>query len=358
MSVNRRTCASVLRLTLGLIVSLSLGTLRCVSAQKNPKSDQHLQGRGQQVGNGKVELLHVAGNVYMIAGAGANITVQVGDENAIVVDAGFLQMSDEVLTAIRSVTEKPILFIIDTSADQDHVGGNGNLSKAGLALPDSSDSPRRQSDGSLPPGASIIAHINVLNRMSAPTGKEAAFPSVLWPTDTYDTDDWKLYNSESVFVYHPHNAHTDGDSYVLFRRSDVVSTGDILNLKSYPVIKTDQGGSINGLIDALNQIIDILEPARNEEGGTYVIPGHGRIGDRNDVANYRDMVTIIRGRIQYLMNNGMTIEQVKAAKTTLDYDGLYGATTGPWTTDMFVEAIYQELSKSTTQRAHKVDADR
>ncbi len=147
-------------------------------------------------------------------------------------------------------------------------------------------------------GASIIAHINVLNRMSAPTGKQSPFPSALWPTDTYETEYWRLYNGEGVFIYHPPNAHTDGDSYVLFRRSDVVSTGDIFTLASYPVIKADQGGSINGLIDALNQIIELLEPKENEEGGTYVIPGHGHICDRHDVVNYRDMVTIIRDRIQ------------------------------------------------------------
>src|ERR1700690_2932090 len=181
--------------------------------------------------------------------------------------------------------------------------------------------------------------------MSAPTGKVAAFPQGLWPTDTYETENWKLYNGEGVFIYHPLNAHTDGDSYVLFRRSDVVSTGDILTLESYPVVKAERGGSINGLVDALNQIIELLEPKENEEGATYVIPGHGRICDRNDVVNYRDMVTIIRGRIQALINKGMTLEQVKAAKPTVDYDGLYGATAGPWTTDMFVEAVYRDLGK-------------
>ena len=186
--------------------------------------------------------------------------------------------------------------------------------------------------------------------MSAPTGKESAFPQAPGPRDTYETDEWKLYNGEGVFIYHPPNAHTDGDSYVLFRKSDVISAGDILTLDSYPVIKADQGGSINGVISALNQIIALLEPKENEEGGTYVIPGHGHICDRHDVVDYRDMVTIIRGRIQNLVNKGMTLDQVKAAKTTVDYDGLYGATTGPWTTDMFVAAIYQELSKNKTER--------
>jgi len=161
-----------------------------------------------------------------------------------------------------------------------------------------------------------------------------------------------------IYIYHPPNAHTDGDSIVFFRSSDVVSTGDIFTLASYPVIKADQGGSINGLIDALNQIIGLLIPRENEEGGTYVIPGHGHIGDRHDVVNYRDMVTIIRGRIQNLINKGMTLEQVKAAKTTFDYDRLYGATSGPWTTDMFVEAVYRDLSKSKNQEEQKVGEGR
>jgi len=297
----------------------------------------------------------------MISGAGANITVQVGDE-VIVVDSGLPQRSDEVLAAIRSVTDKHILFIINTSADEDHTGGNENLSKAGWALPFTARSPfQKQGEERfiMAPGASIIAHYNALERMSAPTGKKPPVPSALWPTDTYDTRYWRLYNDEGVFIYHPPNAHTDGDSYVFFRKSDVVSVGDILTLASYPLIKADQGGSIDGVIAALNQIIEFLQPKATEEGGTYVIPGHGHICDRHDVVDYRDMVTIIRGRIQYYIKQGMTLEQVKAAKPTLDYDGLYGSTTGPWTSDMFVEAIYRELSnKSKSQNEQKVGGGR
>ena len=327
-------------------------TARGVHAQEN----QGAGLPGQVVRHRKVEMLHVQGNVYMIAGAGANITVQVGPQFVIVVDSGVAQASDEVLAAIRSVTDKHILFVIDTSADADHTGGNESLSKAGWALPNSSLNPIESgSKGglNLPPGASIIAHINVLNRMSEPAGKEPALPQGLWPSDTYETRYWRLYNGEGVFLYHPPNAHSDGDSYVFFRKSDVVSTGDIFSMTNYPVIKADQGGSINGLIDALNQIIEILEPEDNEEGGTYVIPGHGRICDRNDMVNYRDMATIIRGRIQALIKKGMTLDQVKAAKPTLDYDGLYGATTGPWTTDMFIEAVYQQLSKGKSSQEQK-----
>jgi glyoxylase-like metal-dependent hydrolase (beta-lactamase superfamily II) len=346
MTTALRTCADSLRLALVLIVIMFFGTVRRVSAQQSPNS----RSEDQKGDKAQVEVLHLQGNVYMIAGAGANITVEVGDLVTIVVDSGVPQKSDEVLAAIRSITDKHILFIINTSADPDHTGGNDALSKAGWALPDAGLNPLRQSDGSLPPGASIIAHVNVLNRMSAPAGKEPPAPSARWPSDTYETEDWKLYNGEGVFIYHPPNAHTDGDTYVLFRKSDVVSVGDIFTLASYPVIRADQGGSIDGLIHALNDIIALLEPKENEEGGTYVIPGHGHICDRHDVVNYRDMVTIIRGRIQNLVNKGMTLEQVKAAKTTIDYDGLYGATTGPWTTDMFVEAIYNDLSSGKSQQ--------
>jgi glyoxylase-like metal-dependent hydrolase (beta-lactamase superfamily II) len=302
----------------------------------------------------------VQGNVYVIYGAGANITVQVGDQVVIVVDSGISQRSDEVLAAIRSVTDKHILFIINTSADEDHTGGNENLSKTGWALPNSARSPIQQGESRfrMIPGASIIAHYNVLRRMSE--RKDPPVPSALWPTDSYDTRYWRLYNDEGVFIYHPPNAHTDGDSYVFFRKSDVVSVGDILTLASYPLIKADQGGSIDGVIAALNQIIEILEPKENEESGTYVIPGYGHICDRHDVVDYRDMVTIIRGRIQYFIKQGMTLEEVKAAKPTLDYDGLYGATTGPWTTDMFVEAVYRELSntKSKAQEEQKLGGGR
>ena len=361
MKMNYRKHARAFAVSVVLIGLALTGANYTVFAQENENGSREAPGRDQKIGHGKVELLHVQGNVYMIAGAGANITVQVGPQFVIVVDSGLPQMSDEVLAAIRGLTDKHILFVIDTSADADHTGGNANLSKAGWALPNSSLNPLDTgSKGglTLPSGASIIGHINVLNRMSDSSGKGSPIPTDLWPSDTYETRYWRLYNGEGVFMYHPQNAHSDGDTYVLFRKSDVVSTGDIFTLATYPLIKADQGGSITGVIDALNQIIEILEPEDNEEGGTYVIPGHGRICDRNDVVNYRDMATIVRGRIQALIKKGMTLEQVKAATPTLDYDGLYGTTKGPWTTDMFVEAVYKELSKGKTQQEQKVSGGR
>lgn len=356
MKKNVRICRKSLPMV--LMLSFWFVGVRPVSGWEDQNGRQAGVERSQQDrmgGSGKVELLHVQGNVYMIAGAGANITVQVGSQFVIVVDSGVSQKSDEVLAAIRSVTEKHIFFIINTSADEDHTGGNENLSRAGWALPSVSLSLENGAQVGLPSGASIIAHINVLNRMSAQSGKVSQVPSGRWPTDTYDTEDWELYNGEETYIYHPTSAHTDGDSYVLFRRSGVVSTGDIFTLASYPVIQADRGGSIDGLIGALNRIIELLVPENGEEGGTYVIPGHGRICDRNDVVNYRDMVTIIRDQIQAFIDKGMTLKQVKEARPSLEYDGLYGATSGPWTTDMFVEAIYRELSKGKRNNREEGD---
>ena len=284
----------------------------------------------------EVHLLHVQGRVYMLVGAGANITVQVGDEAIILVDAGLAPMSEQVISAIRTLSGKPIEFIINTSADEDHVGGNHNLAKVGRF---SSGLPGEET------GASVVAHLAVLDRMSAADGKQPPVSLELWPTDTYDNDRWELFNDEAVIIEHPHAAHTDGDSIVFFRRSDVVSAGDIFTSDHYPVIESQKGGTINGEIDALNQIIDLMVPQENEEGGTYVIPGHGRLCDRTDIVNYRDMVTIIRDRVADLVKKGRTLEQVKASKPTLDYDGIYGAETGPWTTQTFITAVYNDLNR-------------
>jgi glyoxylase-like metal-dependent hydrolase (beta-lactamase superfamily II) len=293
--------------------------------------------------NGKVELLHVQGNVYMISGAGANIAVQIGDRSVMVVNTGLAQASDKVIAAIRALTDKPIFFIVSTSADNDDTGGNANLAKAGVTLANAfGEAPGTIEGVEVSAGAAIFAQSNVLDRMSSSAGQKASLP-----TDTYDTDDWRLYNGESIYLFHAPNAHTDGDTIVLFRGSDVLSTGNLFYpLISYPIIDRKSGGSIDGLINGLNQIIELLVAKEDEEGGTYVIPGYGPISDRNDVVTYRDMVTVIRARISAMVKEGMTLEQVKAAKPTLDYDGIgnYGATK-----DLFVESVYQDLKGKKTR---------
>jgi cyclase len=243
------------------------------------------------------------------------------------------------------LSPKAIEFIIDTSEDEDHTGGNANIAKAGHFNSGLNGEPGE---------ASIISHLSLLDRMIAPPkAGETSIPQDMRPTDTYDNDDWALFNDEAVILEHPHAAHTDGDSIVFFRRSDVISAGDIFTPDRYPMIELAKGGSINGEIDALNRILDIMVPQANEEGGTYVIPGHGRLCDRAVVTDYRDMATIVRDRIEDLVKKGKTLEQVKAAKPTLDYDGLYGPNTGPWTTDMFVDAVYRDLGKAKDPRGQK-----
>jgi len=285
-----------------------------------------------------IQLLSVQGRVHMLVGAGANIAVQVGDDAVVLVDSGLPQMSPQALAAIRSLSQKPIEFIINTSIDSDHTGGNHNLSQAGHYISGMNGET---------PGASIIAQIAILDRMTATNpaaaNKDTAAPQDLWPTDTYDNDRWALYNDEPIVLEHPHAAHTDGDTLVFFRRSDVIATGDIFTPDRYPMIDLAKGGSINGEIDALNRLIELMVPRADEEGGTYVVPGHGRICDRNAVTNYRDMVTIVRDRIADDIKKGMSLAQVAAAKPTLDYDGIYDTTPGGWTAQNFIAAVYVSL---------------
>ena len=268
---------------------------------------------------GDTEVLHVQGNVYMIAGAGGNIAVQVGDDGVLLVDTGLSQSIEKVTAAIRQLSTKPIRFIVNTNARPDHTGGNERFAKAGSKMGGG-----LLVGGYAGDGAMVIAHEAVLKTMSAPTGKTAPVPSSAWPTDAYPGESKEIYsNDEGLEVLHPGPANTDGDSIVYFRRSDVVVTGDVFSMTSYPVIDAEKGGSFSGVLAALNRVIDLTIPKDWQEGGTMVIPGHGRIADEADVVEYRDMITIVRDRIQDMINRGMTVEQVKAARPTRDYDGRY-----------------------------------
>lgn len=296
----------------------------------------------------ELEVLPIRQNVYMIAGAGANITVQFGSDGAVVVDAGALANADAVVAAIRKLTAQPIRYVIDTSADLDHVAGNEKVARAGRTLFQTSNP---LGEGMTNGGAAaILSAERVLTRMSAPTGQTSPFPTAAWPTETYDQKRKYMYlNGEGIEVLHLPAAHTDGDSVVFFRRSDVVATGDVFDLTRFPVIDLARGGSVQGEIDALNRIVELAIPSVplvSQEGGTYVVPGHGRLCDQQEVADYRDMVTIVRDRIQDSINKGMTLAQVKASNPTAGYNPRFGAQTGPWTTSMFVEAVYNDLKKA------------
>jgi cyclase len=291
--------------------------------------------------NIEIHVLPVRKNIYMLVGGGGNTTVQVGDDGVLVVDTKLAAAAEKLLATIKSISDAPIRYIINTHYHPDHVGGNAVIRAAGSTIAGGNVA------GDLPDageGAAIIAHENVLNRLSAPTGETAAAPPEAWPTDTYFTDEKKLYfNGEGIEILHPANAHTDGDSIVWFRASDVISTGDVFVTTSYPIIDVAAGGTINGEIGALNQILDIIIPVYGEEGGTLVIPGHGRLCDMRDVVDYREMVTIIRDRIQKMIKMGMSLDEVKKAGPTRDYDPRYGSTSGFWTTDKFIDAVYNTL---------------
>jgi cyclase len=276
---------------------------------------------------GEIQTVPVQGNVYLLAGTGANITAQVGNDGVVLVDTSSEQLAPKVLAAIRKLSDKPIFWIVNTAVDADHVGGND-------ALPKLANAAVRQN-------VRIIAHENVVNRMSAaPRGAEPIVPDKLWPNDEYYLPQKDFsFNGEAIVVYHMPAAHTDGDSIVLFRSSNVLSVGDIFTPGRYPVIDLQNGGSVQGLISALNRILQLTVPLKYQEGGTYVVSGHGRICDEADVVEYRDMVTIIRDRVQDLIKKGMTLDQVKAARPTRDYDAEYG---GP--NDAFLEAVYRSLN--------------
>jgi glyoxylase-like metal-dependent hydrolase (beta-lactamase superfamily II) len=291
-----------------------------------------------------IRALPVRDNIYMIVGAGANITVQTGDEGVLVVDSGSGAATNErVLGLIRQLSTKPIHYIINTSFHNDHTGGNVAL-HATVPAGRGGRGGNGVGGGVGRAGIPIVAHENVLARMSAPTGKTSPTPSDAWPTQTFHTLHEDMYfNGESIQVLHVPAAITDGDSMVYFRRSDVVSAGDMFLTTTYPVIDVKSGGTINGVIDGLNQLLEITIPKEKQEGGTMVIPGRGRICDEADVVEYRDMLTIVRDRIQDAIKKGRTLEQIQSAGLTKDYDPRYGSKSGPWTTAMFIEAAYQSL---------------
>jgi cyclase len=297
-----------------------------------------------------LDVVQIRPNFYVIGGAGGNIVMQTGPEGVILVDSGSTENADKVLASIRRVTELPIRYIINTSMDADHVGGNDRLARAGLSiLPGAVAAGAGLNDDLVSNSgrASVLAHENVLTRMTAATGPQA-LPLPFWPTKTFAFHQYSMYlNGEGIQVIHMPAAHTDGDTIVFFRRGDVIATGDIIDTTRWPVIDTKRGGTIQGVLDALNRLMDmsILNvPLQWQADRTFLVPGHGNVYDKLDLLEYRDAVTVVRDRIQALIDEKKTLAQVKTANPTLGYRSQYGTDTGPWTTDMFVETIFNELA--------------
>jgi glyoxylase-like metal-dependent hydrolase (beta-lactamase superfamily II) len=299
-------------------------------------------------GGVQIHTWHAGKNVYLLVpdDGSANAAVQIGAEGVLMVDTMTDELVPKMMAEIRKLTSLPVRYIVNTTLDPDHTLGNVAMVASGVR----SAQPRPLGAPGL---ATIIAHENVNIRMVNP---DPGFPAVRadgWPNDAYFNARRDFgFNGEAVQVIHEPKAHTDGDSIVHFRGSDVIVAGDVFLTTTYPVIDFKHGGTLQGIIDAANHIIDIAVPEDHEEGGTMIIPGHGRMCDEADVDEYRNMLTIIRDRIADLKKKGQTLAQVKAARPTRDYDRRYGANTGRWTTDMFVEAAYNTIQIESDSQAN------
>ena len=306
--------------------------------------------------DGEIHVLPIRENVYMLVGDNGNIVVQTGEQGVFVVDTGEGKLADKVIAAIRQLARKPIQFIANTSAHAEHVGGNAKISAAGadLSLPGSFFAGQGGTLGTLTglfaqigSTATMIAHNNVSVRMQA-----ANSPANMIPPDTFLEDRRrKFYNGEAVEMFYQPNAVTDGDSIVHFRKADVIVAGDVFTTTRYPVIDPKNGGSVQGEIKALNDILNRTVFEHEEDGGTMIVPGHGYLSNEHEVLEYRDMVVIVRDRVKAMIDAGATLAQVRSARLTADYDTRYGANTGPWTTAMFVEAVYNTLKPAPTNRS-------
>jgi hypothetical protein len=360
--------------------SANAASLKVPSSRTAVSPDKKIADQSPK--DGQVHVLPVQGNIYMLVADGTNITASIGAQGVLLVNTGSAQMTEKLQAAVNQLDSavaaapttnncagpncpgiaygwsspfintiigsptppKPLRYIINTSDAAENIGGNEKFATSGFF-------PRGGGLGGatgVSRTASVVAHENVLNRMTASAGKPGAIPERAWPTDTYFDELFKLpeyFNGEAVIVYHEPAANTDADSIVFFRHSEVISAGNIFSTVNYPMIDLEKGGSINGVINGLNHILDLAVAEYRSQGGTWIIPSHGRLSDTGDVASYRNMLVMIRDRVQDMLKKGMTLEQVKAARPTMDFDGRYGSNTGSWTTAMFVEAVYRSLKE-------------
>lgn len=318
--MTRQTAAALASLTLGAVLW----------------SGAHAQ---QDFSDVEIQTIEVTDGIFMLVGAGGNVTVQVGEDGVFVVDTQFAPLSGRIIDAIEDLSDEPIRYIVNTHHHPDHVGGNADLRQAGDTVSGGNMQGAISDAGE---GAQIIAHENALFRLSGMEDDEA-IPSEGWPTNTYFTDEKQIhYNGEGIRIMHFPSAHTDGDSVIFFRQSDVIAAGDIFSTESYPVIDLEAGGSYAGIVEGLNRLVDMIIPVYGQDGGTQVVPGHGRLSGLGDVLDFREMVFVVRDRINAMIDEGMTLEQVQAAQPTYDYDPVYGD--GFLTPEEFVEAAFRSLS--------------
>jgi glyoxylase-like metal-dependent hydrolase (beta-lactamase superfamily II) len=352
---NRNRCSLLAGLGASVAVLAFAATPAAAQSSRQPALQDQLDyvaQHGEQTGKftivplrplvqvrGQEGVVTTQNGIYVIQGPDGNSTVQIGPEGAVVVDAQTKANTPELVAKLKGLLGPTIIrFVFMTNGDPERSGGAKELREAGKAI-FGGNMAGQVSD--LADEAVHMSHENVLNRLSGVSGDPPADEGT-WPKETYAEEEYDFHlNDEGVQFFHVPNAHTDGDSLVFFRRSDVIVAGDIWDTNTYPRIDLKHGGSINGVIDGLNHVIALTIPGNKQEGGTLVVPGRGRPGDEAEVVEYRDMLTIIRDRIKDMADKGMSLEQIKAAKPSYDYDGRFGATSGPWTTDMFISAVYE-----------------
>jgi len=324
------------------LVAFAAAAALALSIIAAARAEQGSPSAGSPAQAPTVRSLHVQGNVWMINAGAVNVAVQIGDQGVLLVDTGPEGLADAILTEVRRLAgDKPIRYIVNTHSHRDHTGGNVKIASAGKSI--ISGNFAAQTAPGAADAAKILAHEQTQIRMQA-EGPDSV-PAAGWPTDTFFVaKDAFYFNGEAVELLHQPDAHTSGDVLVHFRKSDVIAAGDVYINTTFPVIDREHGGSYAGILAGLNRIIDITVPRDKSEGGTYVIPGHGRLADEADVVDYRDMATIVRDRVRDAIGRKMSLEQVKAARLVRDYEGRFGGTQGAWTTDAFIEAAYRSLS--------------
>jgi glyoxylase-like metal-dependent hydrolase (beta-lactamase superfamily II) len=352
------------------LCSLAAAAQPAGAQQQRAAQQQRPVQRGESAG--ELHWWPVRRNIWMLVGAGTNIAASVGPDGVLLVNAGTTDKSARVIAAIKELQAqlnafgfldvmqpqrggaetrsrfpvnthappKPVRYIIDTSSLPHSIGGNEAIAASGVTYTGGNVAGTIADSAE---GAAVLAHENVLNRMV-----EHDMPFGALPTETFFTAEYKVstfFNDEGIQIVHVPNAATDGDSFVFFRGSDVIAAGDLFNMDSFPIIDVESGGSIDGVLAGLNAILKLAIPEFRTEGGTMVIPGHGRLGDSADVGYYRDMLTIIRDQVQALIDEGLTLEQVIERKPTFGYEARFGSNSGPWTTEMFIEAVYRSLKE-------------
>ena len=275
----------------------------------------------QEMQDVEIETVPVADGIYMLVGQGGNIGVSIGEDGAILIDDQFAPLTDKIVAAVGALTDKPILFIINTHWHRDHTGGNENMGER---------------------GAIIVAHENVRRRMSTEQFIEffdthvPPSPDMALPVVTFTDAVTLHFNGEEIHVFHVDPAHTDGDSIIHFRKANAMHMGDLFFSNGYPFIDLSSGGSVDGVIGAAEKAGPVAD------GSTRIIPGHGPLSDAVGLRRYHDMLATIRGRIRELVARGATLEEVIAARPTREYDEFWGQ--GSRDGDTFAGLVYQSLS--------------